>query len=83
MKLIYKCDSCEGSVPEGMFIAVLDAIQGDGYNPLWNEVQITFNQGFAPQQFTSDTEILAAAAAGEITLTPTNENYHCSVLGKK
>src|SRR6266849_1664129 len=32
---IYMCDSCEF-----MFISVLDAIQGDGFNPLWQEVQI-------------------------------------------
>src|SRR3989442_14108454 len=33
---IYMCDSCPG------FISVLDAIQGDGFNPLWLEVQIEF-----------------------------------------
>src|SRR5262249_58730806 len=43
------------------FISVLDAIQGDGFNPLWQEVQITFNTGVAPFQLTSDTDVLAAA----------------------
>jgi hypothetical protein len=32
-------------------------------------------------QFTSDDQILAAAAAGQITLTPTSEIYRCSVIG--
>lgn len=64
------------------FISVLDAIQGDGFNPLWQEVQIHFVS--IPQtQFTSDNDILAAAAAGKIKLTPTTEVYRCSVIGRK
>src|SRR6266568_2673253 len=74
---IYMSDA---GLPGGQpFVSVLDAIQGDGFNPLWQEVQITFNSGFTPHQFTSDTDILAAAAAGEITLTTTTEVYRCSV----
>ncbi len=67
------------------FISVLDAIQGDGFNPLWREIQITFNAGFTPRQFFSDTEILTAAAGDhpEITLAVTNEVYRCSVVGPK
>ena len=64
------------------FISVLDAIQGDGFNPLWQEVQITFVT-ISPTQFFSDTEVLAAFAAGEIDLTATGEVYRCSVVGKK
>ncbi len=74
---IYMSDSTPG------FVSVLDAIQGDGFNPLWLEVQIAFNPGHTPRQLTSDTEILAAAAAGEITLTATDEVYRCSVVGPK
>jgi hypothetical protein len=78
---IYQCDSCASS---GLnFVSVLDAIQGDGFNPIWEEVQITFNPGFQPVQFTSDTDVLAAAASGEITLTDTEEFYRCSVIGPK
>src|SRR5205823_6769778 len=77
---IYQCDSCEGAIAGGMFISVLDAIQGDGFNPLWQEVQVSFNAGFTPRQLFSDTEIEAAAAAGEITLTATSEVYRCSVV---
>ena len=81
---IYMCDACMGQLPGGgSFVSVLDAIQGDGFNPLWQEVQITFNMGVAPSQLTSDTDILAAASAGEITLTPTTEVYRCSVVGAK
>jgi hypothetical protein len=65
------------------FIAVLDAIQGDGFNPLWREVDYSFNEGYTPVQLFSDTEIEQAAAAGVITLTPTNEVYRCSVVGPK
>ncbi len=77
LNIIYMCDACSG------FVSVLDAIQGDGFNPLWQEVQIQFNPGFTPHQLTSDTDILEAEASGEITLTPTNEVYRCSVIGKK
>ncbi len=77
------CDACEGQLPgSGSFVSVLDAIQGDGFNPLWQEVQISFNAGVTPQQFTSDNDILAAATAQQITLTPTTEVYRCSVIGK-
>ena len=65
-----------------MFTSVLDAIQGDGFNPLWQEVQIVFKT-IPPQQFFSDTDILAAAAAGQIALVPTTEVYRCSVVGTK
>ena len=77
LNIIYMCDACSG------FVSVLDAIQGDGFNPLWQEVQIQFNPGFTPHELTSDTDILEAEASGEITLTPTNEVYRCSVIGKK
>jgi len=77
---IYMCDACASTL---MFVSVLDAIQGDGFNPLWQEVQIVFNTGNTPHQFTSDTDILAAEQAQEITLVPTSEVYRCSVLGPK
>lgn len=65
------------------FPPVIDAIQGDGFNPLWQQVLIVFNQGFTPHQFTSEEEILAAAAGPnpEITLVVTDEVYRCSVVG--
>src|SRR5437762_5918729 len=38
---IYMSDGC---MPGGRaFVSVLDAIQGDGFNPLWREVQVVFN----------------------------------------
>ena len=77
--IIYQCDSCADSGLE--FVSVIDAIQGDGFNPIWEEQQITFNPGFQPVQFTSDDEVLAAVASGEITLTDTEEFYRCSVIG--
>ncbi len=81
---IYMCDACENALPGGAsFVSVIDAIQGDGFNPLWQEVQITFNSGFSPRQLTSDDEVQTAADAGEITLAPTDEVYRCSVVGAK
>ncbi len=71
---IYVVESSESGEEE--LIPVLDAIQGDGFNPLWREVLIT-----PATQFTSDNDVLAAAAAGDITLTQTDELYRCSVVG--
>ena len=70
---------------EQEFMPVLDAIQGDGFNPLWRQNLIVFNAGFTPHQFTSEAAVLAAAAGPnpEITLVVTNEVYRCSVVGGK
>ena len=65
------------------FFSVINAIQGDSFNPLWHQVLIEFNPGVTPHQFTSEDEVLAAAAAGEITLMPTDEVYRCSIVGSK
>jgi len=74
----------DAGLPGGQpFISVLDAIQGDGFNPLWLEVQINFTAGHTPRQLFSDDEIANAFAAGEITLTATDEVYRCSVVGPK
>jgi len=77
---IYQSDP---GLPGGQpFISVIDAIQADGFNPLWVEVQIAFTAGHTPRQLFSDTEIAAAVASGEIILSPTDEMYRCSVIGK-
>jgi len=67
------------------FTPVLDAIQGDGFNPLWRQNLIVFNAGHTPRQFTSDTEVLAAASGPnpEITIVTTDEVYRCAVVGVK
>jgi hypothetical protein len=67
------------------FIPVIDAIQGDGFNPQWLQILIVFNAGFTPHQFVSDEEVEAAAAGPnpEITLVVTDEVYRCSVVGAK
>jgi len=81
---INKIYMSDPGLPGGqMFISVLDAIQGDGFNPLWREFQITFNNGFTPRQLKSDTEVDAARQSGEITVQPTSEVYRCSVVGTK
>ena len=67
------------------FLSVIDAIQGEGFNPLWHQVLIVFNQGFAAHQFTSEDDVLAAADGPkpEITLVPTDEVYRCSIVASK
>jgi hypothetical protein len=42
---IYASNDLDG---EQQFVPVLDAIQGDGFNPLWQQVLIVFNPGFTP-----------------------------------
>ena len=67
------------------FFPVLDAIQGDGFNPIWEQIKIVFNPGVTPHQFFSDDEVEEAAAGAnpEITLVDTGEAYRCSVVGAK
>jgi hypothetical protein len=67
------------------FVPVIDAIQGDGFNPLWHQVLIVFNPGFTPHQFVSDEQVEAAASGShpEIALVPTDEVYRCAVVGSK
>jgi hypothetical protein len=67
------------------FVPVINAIQGEGFNPLWRQNLIVFNQGFTPHQFTSEEDVLAAAAGRnpEITIVTTDEVYRCAVVGRK
>jgi len=81
LNFIYQSDpGLPGGAP---FISVIDAIPGDGFNPVWEEVQITFTAGHTPRQLFSDDEIAAAVDAGEITLEFTGEVYWCPVVGQK
>jgi len=81
LNLIYMSDP---GLPGGQpFISVLDAIQGDGFNPLWQEIQIGFNAGHTPRQLVRDDDVLAAATSGEITLSSDGELYRCAVVGPK
>jgi hypothetical protein len=65
------------------FIPVINAIPTEGFNPLWHQILIVFNEGFTPHQFFSEEEIEEAAAGTnpEITLVETDEVYRCSVVG--
>ena len=79
LNFIYQSDP---GLPGGQpFLSVIDAIPGDGFNPIWEEVQISFTAGHTPRQLFSDTEVEAAFDAGEITLTFTGEVYWCPVVG--
>lgn len=82
INFIYQSDN--GLPNNQPFISVIDAIPGDGFNPVWREVQIVFNSGFTPHQLYSDNEVLAAASGvnPEIMLDTTNEVYWCPVISK-
>ena len=66
---------------EQPFTPVIDAIQSDGFNPLWHQNLIVFIPPATPRQLFSDDEVAAAVASGEITLDSTDEVYRCSVVG--
>ncbi len=69
-----------------VFTPVIDAIQGDGFNPLWQEVRVIFTDPASTQQslgLLSDTAIADANEAGTISLAPQQEIYRCSVIGPK
>jgi hypothetical protein len=79
LNFIYQSDP---GLPGGQpFISVIDAVPADGFNPIWEEVQITFQPGHTPRQLFSDDEVAAAADSGEISLTFTGEVYWCPVVG--
>ena len=81
LNFIYQSDpGLPGGAP---FISVIDAVPGDGFNPIWEEVQIRFTAGHTPRQLLSDDEIADAAASGEINLIETGEVYWCPVVGHK
>lgn len=81
LNFIYQSDpGLPGGAP---FISVIDAIPTDGFNPIWEEIQITFTTGHTPRQLFSDNEVAAAASSGEITLQLTGEVYWCPVVGPK
>jgi hypothetical protein len=63
------------------FAPVINAVPGQGFNALWLQIQISFNPGVTPHQFTSEADVLAAEKAGQITLTNTGEVYRDSVVG--
>ena len=83
MNFIYQSDP--GLPNNQPFISVIDAIPGDGFNPIWREVQIMFNPGITPRQLFRDDEVLSLASGPnpQITLDTTNEVYWCPVVGAK
>src|SRR5215471_21202431 len=58
LNFIYQYDP--GLLDGSPFISVIDAIPGPGFNPVWEEVQLTFVPPFAVQQLFSDNDVLAA-----------------------
>jgi hypothetical protein len=82
LNFIYQSDP---GLPGGQpFASVIDAVPGDGFNPIWEEVQITFNHGHTPRKLFSDTEVEAAAAVedrtGRTRLAPKSLMMRCSTI---
>ena len=79
LNFIYQSDP---GLPGGQpFISVIDAVPTDGFNPIWEEVQITFQPDHTPRQLFSDNDVAAAVTDGEISLTFTGEVYWCPIVG--
>ena len=79
LNFIYQSDP--GLPGNQLFISVIDAIPTDGFNPIWEEVQVAFTAGNTPRQLFSDDQVLAAAASGEVTRTLSGEVYWCPIVG--
>ncbi len=61
----------QGPAADGQ-LPVLGSEPGeDTYSPIWREVTVTWNSGVTPVLLTSDTQIDAAEAAGDVTVTKT------------
>ena len=74
INIIYMSDAglSNGTQP---FISVLDAIQGDGFNPLWLEVQITFTAGHTPDTTPVSREITSVKPSTR------KSSFAASILG--
>jgi|GEM_PF-4619337 len=64
------------------FLPVTPGFVGPDENPYWQVMQITFNPGIEPRQFTYATQVEDAVLAGDITLTPTGDVYWYEVIAK-
>jgi hypothetical protein len=58
---------------------VVDALPTQQYNPLWQEVEVTWN--VTPHLLCSADQIFAAEESGEVTLEFTDEFETCPVVG--
>jgi hypothetical protein len=50
------------------------------YSPLWDEVNVRWKPGVTPVLLGSDNEIKAAAAKGQLTISPTNIVLNCPIV---
>jgi hypothetical protein len=59
---------------------VIDVVPGQpDYTPLWRVTKVTWKDGVAPRPLTSSAAVRRAAAAGDVTLTPTAMVVNCPV----
>ena len=50
------------------------------YTPLWNEVTVQWKPGVKPVMLVKDDQVKSLAAAGKLTLTPTNVILNCPIV---
>ena len=50
------------------------------YTPLWRVSTVTWADGMTPHTLTSEAEVLAAQAAGQVTITRTDIVVNCPVM---
>jgi hypothetical protein len=67
--------------PDGSNLDVVDAIPTQGYNPIWQEVEVTWNT--TPSLLCSAAQIFAAEERGDVTLEFTDEFETCPVAGPR
>lgn len=61
---------------------VIDTVPGQAaYSPLWQVIEVTFNDGVEPRTLRSRAEVEQAEATGEVTLTETETVVNCPVIG--
>ena len=61
---------------------VIDTVPGKAdYSPLWLVNKVTWVAGKTPRTLTSADAVMNAAAAGQVTITPTATVVNCPVLG--
>jgi hypothetical protein len=61
---------------------VIDTVPGRAdYSPLWQVSKVTWKAGVAARVLSSAAAVKQAAAAGDVTITPTTTVVNCPVLG--
>lgn len=81
-KLYLFTNGVKGPNPFGFQANVIDSVPGQAaYSPLWRVYAVTWNAGANARQLKSEREVLAAKAAGELTIKKTGLIKNSPVVG--